>query len=496
MNVTDWVFVVLYYVNLVMVGLVTISFIPQFIYYFFFFLKRRHWKDAKTNHYIAVVIPAHNEESVIRNTVENLLNNINYPKDHYRVFVCAHNCSDHTADEARKAGATVYVCNDSNPKHRTVGYPMKYSLTKILEEYPEVELFIKFDADNIAHPDYLKEMNKSFDAGAKIIRGYEAASNLKENIWTEECAIFYFKDSRVQNTFRQAVKGTAMATGPGLAFSKEIVERMDGWDCMTKCDDAEFGWNRLFDGYKVYFNSDAIVYEDQPSTFADSYKRLVRLGHSLNKLFWTDGWKMLVSFFKTGNPMYLDMLIQISYNPITFICFAWFPTYYIAYAVCMLMQLSGVHVFTLGYFQMVAPDYLNAYQGMSNFAQLSGAGYTAMIQLLIMAVRVIATMLLFCIFQSWISVFLDRRKLGMDWKLKGMWKGIIFSPFFTLIYGICNFIGVCSDPKWKIANRNPSATKIDYPLPERPKKTWYITISPRELRRYDGHWWKKKQQKS
>jgi hypothetical protein len=162
----------------------------------------------------------------------------------------------------------------------------------------------------------------------------------------------------------------------------------------------------------------------------------------------------------------------------------------------MLMQLSGVHVFTLGYFQTVAPDYLNAYQGMSNFAQLSGAGYTAMIQLLIMAVRVIATMLLFCIFQSWISVFLDRRKLGMDWKLKGMWKGIIFSPFFTLIYGICNFIGVCSDPKWKIANRNPSATKIDYPLPERPKKTWYITISPRELRRYDGHWWKKKQQKS
>ena len=73
-----------------------------------------------------------------------------------------------------------------------------------------------------------------------------------------------------------------------------------------------------------------------------------------------------------------------------------------------------------------------------------------------------------------------------------MWKGILLSPIFSLVYGICNFIGVVSAPRWKIARRNPSNFHIDYPLPERKKKTHYITISEREKRRYDGHWWKKK----
>lgn len=403
MNTADWIFVVLYYVNLVAVGIVTVSFIPQLLFYLFFFLPRRHWKEAETQHHIAVIIAAHNEGEVIAKTVSHLLNDMNYPKDLYKVYVCAHNCSDNTAEIARKAGAIVYELKDPDHEHRQVAYPLRYGIQKVLENDKDAELFVRFDADNFAHPDYLKEMNKSFDGGARIIRGYEAASNLKQNLWTEECAIFYFKDSRVQNTFRQNVHGTSMTTGPGLSFSREIAIRMSGWDCMTKCEDAEFDWKRLFEGYKCYYNADAIVYEDQPSTLGDTYNRLVRLGHSLNKMFFTDGWRMLVAFFRTGNPMYLDMLLQISFNPVTFICFAWFPAYYIVYAILMLMQLSGVHVFTLNYFQMVAPDYLNPYQGLGEFAMLSGGGYTAMMELLLMAVKVIASMSIFCIFQSWIA---------------------------------------------------------------------------------------------
>lgn len=492
MSSTDTAFVILYYINLVVVAFVTISFIPQALFYLFFFLPRKHWKETKNIHPIAVVIPAHNEEAVIGRTVKHLRFEMNYPKEKYKVYVVCHNCSDHTKEEALKAGADgVYVLNDPDKSHACEAYPLRYGTRRILAENPEAELFIRFDADNYPHPNYLKEMNKSFDGGAKIIRGYEAAYNLKQNLWTEECAIFYFKDSRVQNTFRQFFHSTAMTTGPGLSFSRDIAERMNGWDCMTKCEDAEFDWKRLFDGYKAYFNTDAIVYEDQPSTLPDTYNRLVRLGHSLNKLFFTDGWKMLVAFLRTGKPMYLDMLIQISFNPVSFLCFTWFPLYYIAYAICMLMQLSGVPIFTLGYFQAVAPDYLNAYQGLALADQLRGAGYTAMMELLKMAVQVILSMSLFCIFQSWIALFLDRRKLGMDYRLKGMWKGILLSPIFSLIYGICNFVGVVSAPSWKIAKRNPSNFHIDYPLPEQHRTTHYFTISEREKKRYDGHWWKK-----
>ena len=98
----------------------------------------------------------------------------------------------------------------------------------------------------------------------------------------------------------------------------------------------------------------------------------------------------------------------------------------------------------------------------------------------------ILVLVLFCIFQSFIALFLDRRKLGRDYRLKGRWKGILLSPIFTFVYGLCNVIGALTKPKWKIAKRNQNQIDIRYPLPERKKKTRYILLSEREKRRYGG----------
>ena len=55
----------------------------------------------------AVVIPAHNEEMVLADLLENL-KMLKYPKELYDVYVIADNCTDHTADIARKHGAYVF----------------------------------------------------------------------------------------------------------------------------------------------------------------------------------------------------------------------------------------------------------------------------------------------------------------------------------------------------------------------------------------------------
>lgn len=483
MNAADWIFTILFYVNLVMVAIVTISFVPQFLFYLFFFLKRRHFKEVEPQKRFAVLVCAHNEGDVIEKTVRHLVEEMNYPKELYKVYVCAHNCTDDTVEKARRAGAIVYEYHDDDPKHAMVSYPMRYALRRILQEDKEAEVFIRADADNIFHPDYLKRMNNAIVEGCKIVRGYEASSNLKQNLWTQQSGIFYCKDSRVQNTFRQAINSTAMSTSPGLTFTRDVVERMDGWDCMTAAEDAEFCFRRLEDGYKIYFNTDAIVYEDQPSSFKDTFNRLVRLGHSLNRLFFTDGWRMVKMFFKTGKPMYLDMLLQIAFNPVSVICFIWFPIYYIAYAICMLMQSAGVHVFTLAYFQMTAAGTIDP--GISDaFAQLSNCGVQSIIDLLVMAAQVIVSLYLFCVIQSFLAVYLDRRKNGLDDRLTGMWKGILLSPLFTFVYGICNCLGCVTKLRWKVAKRNPFSQKILLPLPEKPKKIWYFTLSEKEKRRY------------
>ena len=58
-----------------------------------------------------LVVPAHDEEADIAATIRSLFS-VDYPRDLYRVFVVADNCSDDTAVAARAAGAEVMVRND------------------------------------------------------------------------------------------------------------------------------------------------------------------------------------------------------------------------------------------------------------------------------------------------------------------------------------------------------------------------------------------------
>ena len=82
------------------------------IYYFtlsFFGLVYRK-KDKKVyeeKHTFAMVVCAHNEERVIGALVENL-HLLNYSDKLYDIFVVADNCTDKTAEVARKAGAQVH----------------------------------------------------------------------------------------------------------------------------------------------------------------------------------------------------------------------------------------------------------------------------------------------------------------------------------------------------------------------------------------------------
>ena len=162
MNAADWIFTILFYVNLVMVAIVTISFVPQFLFYLFFFLKRRHFKEVEPQKRFAVLVCAHNEGDVIEKTVHHLVEEMNYPKELYKVYVCAHNCTDDTVEKARRAGAIVYEYHDDDPKHAMVSYPMRYALRRILQEDKEAEVFIRADADNIFHAGLLTELGAGF----------------------------------------------------------------------------------------------------------------------------------------------------------------------------------------------------------------------------------------------------------------------------------------------------------------------------------------------
>lgn len=146
------------------------------------------------NHKFMAIIPAHNEEAVVANLVESLKHQ-DYPKELYDIYVIADNCTDKTAEVARKAGAIVYERFDETKK--TKGFALNWFLGQKIEEDADYDAFCIFDADNIVDVNFLKNMNKKLCQGEDVVQGYRDIKNPTDNWITAGYAIFYWTMNRM-----------------------------------------------------------------------------------------------------------------------------------------------------------------------------------------------------------------------------------------------------------------------------------------------------------
>jgi cellulose synthase/poly-beta-1,6-N-acetylglucosamine synthase-like glycosyltransferase len=406
---------------LVLIGL---AFSAQLIFIIFFFVKKTVFPKAKKKHKFGILICARNEADVIGNTVKEILTKQNYPKDLYDVYVVADNCTDNTAELAKKAGATVFKRKDDDPSHHKLSYALKYGFQEILKLNKGYECFIRFDADNIPDANFIDVMNDAFESGVECARCLENSSNINQNNITKCMGLYYLRDCRLTSRVRERFHLDCMANGPGMMISANIIKRIDGWDAMGASEDCEFSINRMFEGVRVHFVEDAIVYEDQASTMKDTFNRLVRIGHGMNLLFWKKGFKMLLKLLTTFRISFLDLFLQMFFIPMAFLCCTWIPLFY---------------AFDIVYAAVLAPNAPN-------------------IEYLTILIQVICYALIFLFYlmfvlQALMVTLLERNRIK-DYKLKnyiGVW--FIF-PFFMIYDCITIFFGVVTRPKWKAIKRN------------------------------------------
>lgn len=97
----------------------TICYSYQIFYMVYMLLFKRSLSERFINrdpvmHKIAVVISARNESAVIGQLIESI-HAQTYPAELIRIYVCADNCTDDTAEVARAAGATVFERQKPQP---------------------------------------------------------------------------------------------------------------------------------------------------------------------------------------------------------------------------------------------------------------------------------------------------------------------------------------------------------------------------------------------
>ena len=239
-------------------------------------LKDKPILEEKNNKFMAI-IPAHNEESVVANLIESLKRQ-DYPKELYDIYVIADNCTDHTAEVARNAGAIVYERFD--PSKKTKGYALNWFLKQKIEEDAPYDAFCIFDADNIVDVNFLKNMNKKLCQGEDVVQGYRDIKNPTDSWITAGYAIFYWTMNRFYHLARYNLGLSPLINGTGFMVRFDVV-KPDGWDTQTLTEDIEFSLKRIIKGKKLGWATDAIVYDEQPVGFKQSWSQRSRwtVGH-------------------------------------------------------------------------------------------------------------------------------------------------------------------------------------------------------------------------
>ena len=232
---------------------------------------------VKKDHRFMAIIPAHNEEAVVANLIESLKNQ-NYNKELYDIYVIADNCTDRTAQVAREAGAIVYERFD--PEKKTKGFALDWFLQQKIKEDAPYDALCVFDADNIVDKDFIKNMNKKLCQGEDVVQGYRDIKNPADNWITSGYALFYWTMHRFYHLARYNVGLSPLLNGTGFMVRFDCIKPR-GWKTVTLTEDIEFSLQRIIKGKKLGWATDAIVYDEQPTGFKQSWSQRSRwtVGH-------------------------------------------------------------------------------------------------------------------------------------------------------------------------------------------------------------------------
>lgn len=222
-------------------------------------LMKKHPPVINENYkpFVTIMIPAHNEEYVIANTVENILQ-LDYPN--FEIIVIDDRSSDNTDTVIRKLEEK-YDKVTALVREKDA-FPGKSAVLNDALKLAKGEAILVFDADATVEPDFLNRLVpllEPSDVGAvqarKIIRNkdYNILTRCQNNEYTMDTSLQVGRDS---------VKGAVELRGNGELIKRTALEDIDGWNNYTITDDLDMSTRLHIKGWDIRFCPDACVYEE------------------------------------------------------------------------------------------------------------------------------------------------------------------------------------------------------------------------------------------
>jgi hypothetical protein len=225
---------------------------------------RRPSRTPGTATRFVVLIPAHDEEAVIGDTLAALAA-VDYPAELRSVHVVADHCTDRTVELVTAAGVDV---RENTSGNRGKGPALQWLLGTVLDEITAVgrpvDAVVIVDADTVVEPGFLGAIAAQLEAGATVVQGQYRVRDPGTSTATALRSAALALRHHLRPLGRTALGGSCGLFGNGMAFRTEVLRTRAWSDHLT--EDIELQNELLLDGVLVAYAPDAVVEAAMPTT--------------------------------------------------------------------------------------------------------------------------------------------------------------------------------------------------------------------------------------
>lgn len=272
---------------------------------------------------MAIIVPAHNESSGIALTLENLCD-IARRDGAASVVVIADNCTDDTADIARKLGARVLVREDE--VRRGKGYALDFAFRTLARE--QLQGYVVIDADTVADANLLDAIRQRFAAGALAVQTRYTVLNADQSPRTRLAELALCAFNCLRPRARHALGLSAGILGNGFALRRSVLEQIP-YTATSVVEDLEYHLNLIERGIRVHFADETTVRGEMPVAAAGQRTQRSRWeGGRLRMLLDHGGTlarRTLGGQFRFLEPLLDLLLLPLAYHTLLLLSLLLFP---------------------------------------------------------------------------------------------------------------------------------------------------------------------------
>ncbi|MCX8056416.1 MAG: glycosyltransferase family 2 protein [Ignavibacteria bacterium] len=259
-------------------------------------LKRKEEKGRELQKFL-ILIPAYKENQILLKTIE-AIKKINYPTNFFRAIILADECEEKILNQIEKDFEIIRLNLDRHSKIE--------SLKQAIPIVDNFDFVVVLDADNLIHPEFLNEINKSIDAETFVVQGLRLPKKLK-TLDEKLDALTDMIYNQLDRIIPSKLGLTGTLSGSGFAIRSNLfanaiqeINSFGGFDKILQS-------NLMLKNIPIKINSNAIVYDEKIQNSQSYIKQRRRwlYYHFLNAL-------------KFGIKLVLSGILRFNFNQIHF----------------------------------------------------------------------------------------------------------------------------------------------------------------------------------